>query len=219
MTVSEGSSSADPYNPPPVQDTAKPPDMSREDIRFLADVAAKTLSTTVSRYQRLNFSRRRGNAVRQHLESAGIIEAVAIATRNGQVVLYQLTEVGRSLCEQVGIDPLPRPRASLEHRYWIKKAHEYFQDQGYEVVREHPIKGDGAVDLLAERPGHRVAVEVETGKSDIEANLVKIRAADFDRVVFVATSPEAITACNLAMSKVPVECMGKVELLTWLDIA
>lgn len=68
----------------------KPPskNLSREEIRFLADIVAKPLSTTVSRYHRLNLSRRRGNAVREALTSAGIIERVTIATRSGQVVLY-----------------------------------------------------------------------------------------------------------------------------------
>ena len=42
--------------------------------------------------------RRRGNAIRQQLSAAGIIEAVAMATRSGQVVLYQLTDLGRTVC-------------------------------------------------------------------------------------------------------------------------
>ncbi len=143
---------------------------SREEIRLLADIAARPLSTTVFRYQRLNLSRRRGNAMRQHLADAGVIEAVPIATRSGQVVLNQLTNHGRSVCESIGIDPGPVPRASLEHLYWVMKVTEHFEKQGYEVTAEHAIPGDGAVDLLAERPGERVAIEVETGKSDIKAN-------------------------------------------------
>nr|MDD5134563.1 DUF87 domain-containing protein [Phycisphaerae bacterium] len=41
--------------------------LNREETRFLSDVATRPLSTTVSRYQRLNLSRRRGNAIRQSL--------------------------------------------------------------------------------------------------------------------------------------------------------
>ena len=132
--------------------------MSREEIRFLADVAARPLSTTVSRYQRLHLSRRRGNAVRQNLAQAGIIEPVAIATRSGQVMLYQLTDHGRTVCKQVGIDPGPAPREGLEHRYWVKRTAEHFEKKGYDVTKEHPIKGNGAIDILSERPGERVAV-------------------------------------------------------------
>ena len=83
---------------------------------------------------------------------------------------------------------------------------------------EHAIKGNGTVDLVARKPGQSVAIEIETGKSDIKANLEKVRKADFDRVVLVATSPTASVAC----AKV-VEDMGEgttlVELLTWLDVS
>ena len=193
--------------------------ISREEIRFLADIAARPLSTTVPRYQRLTLSRRRGNAIRQSLQSAGIIEAVPLATRSGQVVLYQLTDSGRTACASIGIDPGPKPRESLEHRYWIGKVATYFQKKDYEITREHPIKGNGAVDLLAERPGERIAIEVETGKSDIKANLAKIKKGDFDRVVIVATSPSAVNACQSAIDAMENNDSSMAELLTWLDIS
>jgi hypothetical protein len=193
-------------------------ELSREEIRFLADLAARPLSTTVSRYERLKLSRRKGNAIRQHLDMADIVRPVVIATRSGQVVLCELTENGRSLCMEIGIDPRPKPRESLEHRYWIKKAHEYFQGQGYDITREHVISGNGAIDLLAERPGERVAIEVETGKSDIAANLEKLKKAGFGRVVMIATSPEAITACRRTVEQFRNDGTLHVEQLTWLDL-
>ena len=192
--------------------------MSRDEIRFLADVAARLLSTTVSRYQRLNLSRRRGNAIRQSLANAGVIEAVPIATRSGQVVLYQVTGHGRSVCRRTGIDPGPPQRGSLEHQYWVRNVSGHFEKQGYEVSREHQVPGDGAVDLLAERPGERIAVEIETGKSDIKANLANAKQAGFDRLVFVATSPSAVSACQKAIEKAGPERDPAVELMTWLDV-
>lgn len=193
--------------------------LSREEIRLLADIAAWPLSTTVSRYQRLNLSRRRGNAMRTHLADAGIIEAVPLATRSGQVVLNNLTDHGRAVCESLGIDPGPAPRASLEHRYWAMRLREQFESQGYETTLEHPVPGDGTIDLLAERPGERIAVEVETGKSDIAENLSKLQSAGFDRVIFVATSPSAVGACQRAIQASNADSQANVTLLTWLDIA
>ena len=193
--------------------------MSRDETRFLADVASRPLSTTVYRYQRLHLSRRRGNAIRQSLAAAGIIEAVPIATRSGQVMLCQLTDHGRSVCESVGIDPGPVPRASLEHGYWVSMVAGQFERAGYEVSREHPIPGDGAVDLLAERPGERVAIEIETGKSDIKTNLAKVKNADFDRLIMVATSPAAVSACHRAIESDGLGKDSSVELMMWLDIS
>jgi energy-coupling factor transporter ATP-binding protein EcfA2 len=199
----------------------KPPHnrkMNREEIRFLVDVAERPLSTTVSRYQRLNLSRRRGNAIRQHLAAAGIIEAVTIATRSGQVVLYQLTDFGRTVCSSVGIEPGPRPRQSLEHAFWVKRAAAFFEQKGYDVVCEHAIKDNGAIDILAQRPGERVAVEIETGKSDVKGNLDKIRNAGFDRIVLIATSPSAVTTCQKATDSNPQD-KARIEQLSWLDIS
>jgi len=195
------------------------PEMSREEIRFLTDVAARPLSATVSRYERLHLSRRRGNAVRQSLQKGGLIEHVRIATRSGQVVLYQLTDFGRTVCRSLGVDPGPRPRESLEHRYWVKRTAEHFERKGFEVSREHPIKGNGAVDILAEKPGQRVAVEVETGKSHVKTNLANALKAGFDRVVLVATAPAAVAECHRAVERSDPRGKGQAEVLTWLDVS
>jgi energy-coupling factor transporter ATP-binding protein EcfA2 len=201
-------------------DTHLPPkSISRDEIRFLADVAAKPLSTTVPRYQRLNLSRRRGNAIRQSLAAAGLIAAVVIATRSGQVVLCELTDYGRTAYASIGVDPGPRPRASLEHSYWVMKAAQHFEKRGFTVTREHPIKGNGAIDLLAERPGERVAIEVETGKSDVQENLTKIADAGFDRILLVPTCPAAVDVCLRAIANVQPAKGAPVELLTWLDVS
>jgi len=193
--------------------------MNREELRFLADIAVRPLSTTVSRYHRLHLSRRRGNAVRQHLAAAGIIEPVTIATRSGQVVLYQLTDPGRSVCSSAGIKTGPLPRESLEHAFWVNRAAKHFQAKGYEISREHPVKGNGAIDLLVEKPGQRIAVEVETGKSNIKANLAKIKNAGFDRIVLVATSSAAVTACQKAVDSTERDQSPQVEQFTWFDLS
>ena len=199
----------------------KPPGrkMTREEIRFLADMADRPLSTTVSRYQRLNLSRRRGNAIRQSLAASGIIGAVSIPTRSGQVMLYQLTDIGRSVCEYVKIDPGPQPRASVEHRYWTRQTARHFEKKGYDITYEHSVKGNGAIDILAEKSGTKIAVEIETGKSDIKENLNKIKEAGFDKIVLVATSPAAITACQKAISSADQKIIPRIEQLTWLDIS
>ncbi len=211
-----------PPNPP-----HQTPDMSREDIRFLADVAAHPLSTTVPRYQRLNLSRRRGNAIRQHLESAGIIEPVRLATRAGQVVLYELTNLGRAVCRRQHIEIRPAPPESLEHRYWMRRARQHFEAEGWEVEQEHVVQGNGMVDLVAKRPGQRTAIEIETGKSNVAANIAKLRHAEFDAIVLVATSPEAATVCQKAIEKAG-RGQSKdgstgdgpaVTLMTWLDVS
>ena len=133
------------------------------------------------------------------------------------MVLFQLTDTGRALCSSLGIDPGHKPCESLEHMFWVDRTAKYFERDGFEVRREHPVKGNGAVDILASRPGETLVVEIETGKSDTRENLTKIAHADFDRVVLVATSPGASGACQKAMESVTDG--PPVQLLTWLDIS
>ena len=192
--------------------------LNRQEIRFLYDIAHHPLSATVSRYQRLNLSRRKGNAVRQSLLAAKLIEPVTLATRSGQVVLYQLSDAGRTVCQVHQIDPGPVLRESLEHRWWIRKTREHFEKKGYEVTLEHPIKGNGAIDLLAVRPGEKIAIEVETGKSDIKQNLQHMKKKEFDQLIMIATSPEAVSACQKAIDAVDIKDLPTVELWTWLDL-
>lgn len=197
------------------KNTPPPKPLSRDTTRFLADVASRQLSTTVSRYERLHLSRRRGNAIRGDLLAAGLITSVAIATRSGQVVLYQLSDAGRAVCRGQGIELGALFRASLEHRYWAGKVARQFERDGFDVTLEKPIDGNGVVDVVAERPGERVAIEVETGKSDIKNNIEKLRGAEFDRVILIATTPSAVTRCQRTL-----ESCGdvNVELMTWLDV-
>ena len=199
---------------------SKPPSnkLNSQEQRLLSDISARPLSTTVSRYNRLNLSRRKGNAIRQSLAAAGLIEAFTIATRSGQVVLYQLTENGRAVCESEHIDPGPRHRESLEHRYWVRQTCRQYEKQGYTTICEHPIKGNGAVDILAKKGGRKVVIEVETGKSDIANNIEKIKKYPFDQVIILATNPTAAGKCHRAVEKAGDIYDHPVEVLTWLDI-
>lgn len=196
-----------------------PPELSREAMRFLADVAARPLSTTVTRYQRLNLSRRRGNAIRHSLRSAGLIDAVAIATRSGQVILNELTDIGRSFCASHGIDHDASSPASLEHTFWARRACVEYEKRGYDVALEQSVHGNGTVDVLATRPGEQLAIEVETGKSNIKANLTKLRKKDFDRLVVIATNPTAVTACQKALNQLDDHNDPPIDLKTWLDLS
>lgn len=193
--------------------------LTREAIRFLSDVAQRPLSTTVERYQRLRFSRRRGNAIRHQLRDAGFIEAVSLATRSGQVVLHDLTDEGRQICQRLGIILPPRGHQSLAHAYWIDRAADYYRDRDYEVACERAVEDNGIVDLWAETANERLAIEVETGCSDIEGNLRKLAGKGFDAIIVIATGPEAVTACQKAIRTVSTNIATPVRLRTWLDIS
>jgi hypothetical protein len=64
-----------------------------------------------------------------------------------------------------------------------------------------------------------VAIEVETGKSNIKENLNKIRSAGFDRIVMLATSPTSTETCQKAVDSGERGRSPALELITWLDIS
>lgn len=210
----EDARSRDPVNSP-----NPAPDLSREAVRFLADVAGRPLSTTVARYERLHLSRRRGNAIRQQLTDAGLIVSLRIPTRSGQTVLQELTDAGRSLADRLGLAVGPSPTVSLEHRYWAHRAAEHFANEGYEIDHEYQVDGNGAVDLLATRGERRIAVEIETGKSDIHTNLTKAAHAGFERTIVLATSPEALDRCRRVLREIDIDNLPPIELMSWLDVS
>ena len=49
----------------------------------------------------------------------------------------------------------------------------------YTVHEEFPIGGGKTIDLVAEKGGNRIAIEIETGKSDVESKIQKCFANGF----------------------------------------
>jgi len=81
------------------------------------------------------------------------------------------------------------------------------------------VKGNESIDLFAQKNDEKIAIEVETGKSDIKANLQKSKDAGFDKVILIATSPSAVTACQKAIKKIDAGKSIAIEQLSWLDIS
>lgn len=105
---------------------------------------------------------------------------------------------------------------SAEHWFWKTKLAEQLRNAGYAVE----IERYGA-DLAFERDGKRTAVEIETGKSDVEANIRRDLQHGFDHVVLVwlhgpsPTSPrERVRSLTLAefLVALPSRCNTKSNL-------
>ena len=62
-----------------------------------------------------------------------------------------------------------------------------YEAKGYKVVKEYPLGGGKAVDLLVTRGNDRICIEIETGKSDIKENVRKCKEAGFEKIRIVKT--------------------------------
>ncbi|RKY12778.1 MAG: hypothetical protein DRP65_00215 [Planctomycetota bacterium] len=175
--------------PEPDRRENKEQEIGARERSLLLDIAKHPLSVITERYQRLGWSAHTGTKLKQRLLEKDLIEQEKVSVPDGSVTLLKLVSQGKGLVESWGIKVKALPKnASLEHEYHKELATRRYRQMGYNVQKEVPI-GDGkAVDLVATKDGKRVAIEIETGKSDVQANIKKCREAGFDEVVVVRTT-------------------------------
>ena len=77
-------------------------------------------------------------------------------------------------------------KGSWEHEYWKYRIGEYYKKKGYKITYEYKISKGKSVDLVAEKDEKKIAIEIETGKSDVIYNIRKDLEAGFDEVISVA---------------------------------
>ena len=165
---------------------AEPP--SDREVALLRDVAAHPISTITARYERLGWNYKIGNSIKDSTIAKGLARFAAVSTPTGHVKILSLTDPAREVLERAGVN-VQRPRhGGAEHEYWKYAVGEHLRRHGFSVSEEVPLGEGRTVDLLATREGERIAVEVETGRSDVIANVLKCAAID-GKVVFVFTDP------------------------------
>ena len=153
------------------------------------------------RYLRLGINFRVGNNIQKSLVSKGLVYIINLSFYKGGVKGLLLTEKGE---KSLGIISSHSNRnGSPEHKYWVKVVAEHLKKQGYKVTEEAPIGGGRTIDVLAGKNGRNIAFEIETGKSDVEANVKKCLDAGINKVVVVATSAHAYNNIRFDIGNMP----------------
>ena len=162
------------------------PVLRTQETALLHDIAQYPVSTITQRYERLGWNARAGNSVKDGLIAAGLVTIEAVPTPTAQVKILSLTVHGCAVLADAGIS-VARPRhGGAAHEYWKTRVREHLEHRGFTVHEEYAVGGGKTVDVYAERDGRHVAVEVETGRSDIMANVTKCAELPGE-VVFVFT--------------------------------
>lgn len=129
-----------------------------------------------------------GTKIKRKLLEKRFIEQQKISVPNGSVTLLRLTKQGRTLLALSGIEVEALPKnASLELEYWKELVAGYYRSKGYKVEKEVPIGKGKVIDLVAEKGNERIAIEIETGKSDVKTNVKKCGDAGFEKAIVVCT--------------------------------
>lgn len=165
--------------PSPLSD--KLPVLGEKELEFLGDVYTYPYDKLSDRYLRLGHSWRSGNLLKNSLLSHNFIMLFPIKLPTGQIKLVELTDKGhKAICKQNKKGNRP---GGLEHEYWKHRVAEHYKSKGYKVKKEYPIGEGKTVDVAAVKNGEKIAIEVETGKSDAEGNIRKCLDYGFEKVV------------------------------------
>jgi len=185
--------------------------LSGESFAFLEDVLAFPDDGVRQRYLRLGLSVRRGQAVRDQLVERGYLEMATVKVGRSRKVLLRVRRQARELLG-VGEQPTTRRHESLAHEFWKRFHAERLKQDGYSVLLEAPRRG-GRVDVIATKGAKRVAIEVETGKSDVVANVTRCLASGFEQVIVVATDEQARTTVERHLAEAGLLISERVELV------
>jgi len=170
--------------------------LSDSERQFLEDIASHPISGVVARYARLGMNRYQGNQIQNRLIEKKLITWRGVSTATGRLKVLVLTDAGKKAIPDVRVEKAFNKNESFEHAVAKAKVAEHYRALGYEVTMEYKLPGGRAVDVVAKKDGKRIAIEVETGKSDAVYNIRKDLEAGFNEIVVVALNSNIMVALN-----------------------
>jgi len=197
VTSSSTSATPSPAHPsvgtqaPPPQPDEVPTALEEGVVRLMADISEHPSSNISERFIRCLLSTGSGARLLSSGVRSGHIASSYVKTPEGRTRWLEVTAAGSAA---LGRPAARNPReGGPEHRYWVHRTKAWLESQGYSVEQEVSIPG-GFVDLVATRGMERVAVEVETGRSDALGNVAKLAGKGYDRVLVVAVEERVAEA-------------------------
>ncbi len=174
---------------------------------FIQDVLDHPDDGVKARYKRLGLSAGSGNRIKEQLLSAGWLEDQVVEIGQTRKLLLRVARAGK---DALGLDDKKSERASLVHEYWKRFCAQRFCEQGYKAFLEAPRKS-GNVDVLALKDGKSIAIEVETGKSDVVRNVKQDMLSGFDKVLIIATDAKALRKVEQELAHAGLIIPNKVD--------
>lgn len=177
-------------------------------LRFLEDVREHPDDGVKTRYRRLGLSAGRGTRLKESLVEDGWLNSLVVPVGQGRKVILRMT---REAHRALGLEADSSSRGSLAHDYWKQCYARQFQTLGYQVELEAPRHG-GRVDVLAIKGDERIGIEIETGQSDVVANVRHCLRSGFAKVVVVAVDGLAMTKIERQLARQGLIIRGRVHI-------
>lgn len=154
------------------------------------------------RYKGLNLNFKYGNKYKNLLISQGLIRPKKINTKIGWITLFELTSKGKIVLRDIG-HMVNDSSEGIVHKYWKYIIAENYRKKGFDVSVKEYI--NGRPDIFAAENGKRIAIEIETGKSDAIGNIQRALKAGFDEVICIATNHKAEEKIRKELDSIPVD--------------
>ena len=113
-----------------------------------------------------------------------------MSTPRGQVKILTLTPDGIALLASRGVALKQTRGGGAAHEFWKHELRRMLERHGYLVADEFPLGGGKTADLRADRGVRVLFIEIETGRSDMAANVAKY-PDDADLIVFFTSTDVA----------------------------
>ena len=191
-----------------------PPDLAhdkvldQDELVFLDDVMKHQDDGIRTRYKRLGLSVDKGTRLKRQLVENGILAEQEVKVGRAYRLLLRVTHHARAkfgLRRNLG-------RGSIAHEYWKRFYAAMLKDDGYHVELEAPRK-EGRVDVLARKGAESLAVEIETGKSDVVWNVKQNLLSRFNSVLVVATDEGALAKVERQLARAGLIIPNKVNVV------
>lgn len=178
-------------------------------FRLLSDILTCPDDGVKIRYQRLNISTGSGNRLKQHLLDQGWLESQTIELDQTRKVILRLTKQSK---EALKIDTSDPQHGSIAHEYWKRFYAQRFRENGYKVEFEVP-RISGRVDIVARKENEKIAIEIETGKSNFIRNVQQDLAAKYNKVIVVAANKSAFKKIETNLAQAGLLIAGRVNIV------
>ena len=139
---------------------------------------------------------RKGEVTDEVLER-GVLEGQYTPRGKTRRLLLRITSAAATA---LGLPQEVKRKESLAHEHWKRWYAARFEALGYDVELE-ASRNTGRVDVLARRGAESVAIEVETGESDVVRNVTQDLLSRFTRIVVVATDHRVLRKVETQLAK------------------
>jgi DNA-binding MarR family transcriptional regulator len=175
---------------------------------FIEDVLQHPNDGVKARYKRLGLSIGTANRLKDQLLAQGWLEDQTVDIGQTRKVILRLTKQSK---DALGLDTSEPEYGSITHEYWKRFYAQRFREQGYHVEFEVP-RESGRVDIVAKKDGEKIAIEIETGKSDFIRNVQQDLVAKYNKVFVIATDKSAFEKIEKKLAQAGLLIPGRIKL-------